>query len=258
EANLPPFKLPDEANFSGLKSSSVGGEAPNFSGLAIQDALGQEFVQLHSERDLMINAEQHKVVNVGGDHHVNVANVHMTTVGGLPTGSGGGGGGNGGNGAGNITYKTPFNWYQGDQDNPSVAIMPGKNLQLIYGEQTVAVTGLASPWSFGCYTQVVINPLAWTGLIPIPWFPYQLLSGFLAGQAYFTIGSYTTATYGMAWNMSRGPEVNVTGQPSALTQVLANLFAVVSTAGILVAGALDPESKAGVVGNLSLLGASGG
>jgi hypothetical protein len=49
----------------------------------------------------------------------------------------------------------------------------------------------------------------------------------------------------------------LTGPPSALTQILANIVAAFSTADILAAGALSPDDKAGAIADLSLLGESG-
>jgi type VI secretion system secreted protein VgrG len=238
EANLPPFRLPDEASFSGLKTSSVGGQSPNFSGLAFQNRLGEEFVELHAERDLTIMAEQHKVVNVGGDHHVNVAGVHMTTVGHPPPGSGGGGG--------DVTYTSAFNWQMGD-----VSAEVGKSLQLIYGEQTSAVVGLTCPWSFGSFIQVVINPAAVLGVGPA-WPTAQALAAPLCGQAYFTLGSYSTMTYGTTVNMNRGAEVEMTGPPSSMTLSLATLLGATSTADVLVAGGFNPEQKVLTIAELGV------
>jgi type VI secretion system secreted protein VgrG len=251
QLNQPPLPLPERSMDTALKSSSVGGDSPNFSGLAIHDELGEEHVQLHSERDLTVMAEQHHVVNVGADQHVNVGNTAMTTVGALPGGSGGGGGGG-------VTYKGAFDWQMGD-----ISASVGKSLQLIYGEQTTAVAGLAAPWCFGSFIQVVMNPLGWLGqMIPVP--VLQALSAPLLGRTNFTIGSFTTMTYGATFNAQRGPEVKLQGKPSPLSQGLALLVAALSTVDIWVAGATDPKHKVtliaglggGAAGLLSLLALS--
>jgi type VI secretion system secreted protein VgrG len=246
-ANLPPLPLPERAMDTALKTSSVGGGTPNFSGLAFHDTLGEEHVQLHSERDLTLMAEQHKVVNVGVNHHVNVGNTQMIKVGALPGGSGGGGG--------DVTYNGIFNWEIGDSSNPDISATLGKNLQLIYGEQTSAVAGLACSWTFGSYTQVVVNPLAAAGSIPSPIF--QAPAAVLAGQAYYTIGSLTTLTYGMTLTMNRGPEVVVKGETPRLTQSLATLAAFLGVDDIMLAGMLNPEDTAAKVSELGLLGVDG-
>jgi type VI secretion system secreted protein VgrG len=234
EVNHPPLPLPERAMDTTLKKSSIGGDTPNFSGLAFHDEPGEEHLQLHSERDLTLMAEQHKVVNVGVNHHVNVGNTHMTTVGALPGGSGGGGG---------VTYHGKFDWELGN-----ISANVGKSLQLTYGEQVTAVAGLQSPWCFGTNITACINPLAWLGLVPVPIF--QALVAPLQGHCNFTIGSWSTLTYGTTFNAFRGPRVELTGKMDPLTQVVANLAAATSTADILVAGSSDPDDKAGLIAGL--------
>jgi hypothetical protein len=225
-----------------LKTHSVGGRTPHFSGLAIHDTLGEEHLQLHSERDLTIMAEHHKVVNVGVDHHLNVGHTHMTTVGALP-GSGGGGG--------DVTYQGAFNWHMGD-----VKAELGKSLQLVYGESTSAVAGLGATCVVGCQTDVVINPLAITGLVPLPALAQAVLAP-LAGESYFTIGALSRFTYGQTLAMHRGPRIELTGPPSVLTLALAGAAAILGTSSVLAAGVLDPDTKAGEVTDLSLVGGFG-
>jgi hypothetical protein len=246
-ANLPPLPLPERAMDMALKTHSVGGDTPNFSGLAIHDGLGEEHLQLHSERDLTIMAEQHHVVNVGARHHVNVGKTHITTVGALPGGSGGGGG--------DVTYTGAFDWLMGDPNNPAIKASLGNSLQLVYGESTSAVAGLGATCVVGCQTDVVLNPLA-TSMLPLPTL-VQAVAAPLAGQSYFTIGSYSTITYGQTLTMNRGPEIKLTGQPSVLTLALAGAAAVLGTSSVLTAGALDPDSKAGEITDLSLVGGFG-
>jgi type VI secretion system secreted protein VgrG len=82
---MPPFNLPEERTRSGFKSNTVNRHnATNFNGLAFEDTRGKEHVQLHAERDLMVNAENNHVVNVGNHMHTNVHFCDLLTVGGLP------------------------------------------------------------------------------------------------------------------------------------------------------------------------------
>jgi type VI secretion system secreted protein VgrG len=256
-ANLPPLPLPERAMDTALKSSSVGGQSPNFSGLAFHDELGGEHVQLHSERDLTLMAEQHHVVNVGARHHVNVGKTHLTTVGALPGGSGGGGGEpgggekNGGGGEKEVTYKGAFDWELG-----AFAAEVGQKMTLVYGEEVSAVVGLYGECVFGCATEFIINPVAFTGVVP--WAALRLISGALAGDSKLTIGSETSITYGQSVSLDRGPVFKMTSQASTLTNVAAGIAATLSTAGVLCAGALDPQNKEQVLGTqIGLSGAAG-
>lgn len=70
--NRPPFPLPAESHISGIKTQTLGGEAPQFSGLAFDDARGAEQVVLQSEKNLVLNAEGNMVLNIGGDLIVNL------------------------------------------------------------------------------------------------------------------------------------------------------------------------------------------
>jgi type VI secretion system secreted protein VgrG len=266
-ANLPPLPLPDRAMDMALKTHSVGGTSDNFSGLAIHDGLGEEHLQLHSERDMTIMAEQHHVVNVGVQHHVNVGKTHITTVGALPGGSGGGGGegdggetGGGGEAGGGgekkpeedgpVKYEGLFQWKMG-----GVAAELGQNLKLVYGEETGAVVGLAGAFVFGCDTKFVLNPSAFLGVVPVP--ALNFISSILSGESKFVIGSETTIVYGQNVDLDRGPVFKMNTQCSLLTNVLANVLAALSTATVLTAGALDPSGKTGTIADYSLLGASG-
>lgn len=68
----PPFKLPLERDVMGLKTRSRGGDSTQFSGLGFCDQAGREQVQLHSERDLTVNAEHNALQQVGADHSLTV------------------------------------------------------------------------------------------------------------------------------------------------------------------------------------------
>ena len=91
--NAPPFLLPQDADTTGLKTQSIGGNTSQFNGLAFVDTKGSERVQLQSEGTLLIRTEGDLIFDVGGRILHNVAGTQRTTHGSLlPVGSGGGGG----------------------------------------------------------------------------------------------------------------------------------------------------------------------
>lgn len=68
-ANMPPFLLPDQKMVAGIKSCSVNGEpSKNFNGLVFHDELGNEHVQLHSERSEIHNSEAGRRERIQGSH----------------------------------------------------------------------------------------------------------------------------------------------------------------------------------------------
>jgi type VI secretion system secreted protein VgrG len=67
-SNMPPYKLPDNATQSGIKSrSSKGGGATTYNELRFEDKMGSEQVLLHAEKDLLIEVENNGTMTVGKD-----------------------------------------------------------------------------------------------------------------------------------------------------------------------------------------------
>src|SRR5262249_26419623 len=62
---MPPFSLPENQTFSAMKSHVPSGSGGNFSGLAFQDASGEEYVHLHSEKHMTQSAEHTLFTNAG-------------------------------------------------------------------------------------------------------------------------------------------------------------------------------------------------
>ncbi len=170
---MPPFDLPSERTITGFKSHSKNGGASNFSGLLYNDADGQEYVQLHSERTMTHSAERDFYTNTGRQHHVNVGQIHSCRVGGLHTNhfltSGSGSGGSSadvdplascaliatpGSGAGGDAAP-PFAWTSDVWgDFGAVALN-------VFGLNAVNTAGLAATITIGCADNTVINPLGY-------------------------------------------------------------------------------------------------
>jgi len=65
---IPPYLLPDHATVSTFRSrSSKGGVAANFNELAFEDKLGQEYIRLHAEKDLLELVKHDAHLEVGND-----------------------------------------------------------------------------------------------------------------------------------------------------------------------------------------------
>ena len=74
--NMPPFMLPDNKMIAGIKSCSVNGEpSQNSNGIIFHDELGNEHVQIHSERAEMHNSEVARLERTGGSHTVLVGSL---------------------------------------------------------------------------------------------------------------------------------------------------------------------------------------
>lgn len=69
----PPYKLPDNATQSGIKShSSKGGTADNFNEFRFEDKKGAEQIVMHAEKDMDTSVEANDSLDVGGDRKVHV------------------------------------------------------------------------------------------------------------------------------------------------------------------------------------------
>jgi len=80
-SNMPPYKLPDNATQSGIKSrSSKGGSTDNANELRFEDKKGSEQVLLHAEKDLLIEVEQDGTMTVGKDQQTSIKGNLTTKV----------------------------------------------------------------------------------------------------------------------------------------------------------------------------------
>jgi type VI secretion system secreted protein VgrG len=71
--NPPPYRLPEQINYSGLVSRSLKhGHPENASQLTFDDKRGNERVMLHAERDLQTSVERNRVEDVDNDAYQRV------------------------------------------------------------------------------------------------------------------------------------------------------------------------------------------
>ena len=77
-SQTPPYKLPDNATQSGIKSrSSKNGTADNYNEIRFEDKKGSEQIQVHAERNMDTTIEKDETRDVGGDRKTHVAG-HFT------------------------------------------------------------------------------------------------------------------------------------------------------------------------------------
>lgn len=82
EDNMPPYELPGNATYSGIKSrSSLGGTPENFNEFRFVDTKGEEQVYLHAEKNQDIEVENDETHFVGRDRTKNVEHDETTTIG---------------------------------------------------------------------------------------------------------------------------------------------------------------------------------
>ncbi|MDR3676646.1 MAG: type VI secretion system tip protein TssI/VgrG [Acidobacteriota bacterium] len=183
--NLPPYTLPDSNQLAGIRSASVRGDAgQNFNGVVFDDKKGDEHLAIHSEHNMILNAECDKMVHGGRDQGERVARTRISTVGGLPGVGGGSGGG-----------AMPPVWGQEAQGGINVAAIYGDNVAFTFGG-THTVAG-------GAFGQLVVAPAHLLEFIPGV---AQLLGGSVGGQNNFTIGPNTVFVYGANFQIQLTPE----------------------------------------------------
>ena len=174
--NMPPFELPVNKNYSGLKTSTPTGSADQFSGLAFNDTKGSEEVRLHSERNMTIQVENAAINKVGGTFYKTVAGNSFERFGGKfqasNSGSGGGDGSGGSNTSGtpqkvtatpgdywknnnNIDKADGEAWKTWEQAQP-----PGLSYRgsMVYGSQMASVVGVDTRMTLGDSWSIVMAP----------------------------------------------------------------------------------------------------
>ncbi|MDU7133886.1 MAG: type VI secretion system tip protein TssI/VgrG, partial [Enterobacteriaceae bacterium] len=67
EASMPPWDLPGDATRMGFMTRSKDGSVDNASFLFFEDSPGNESVQMHSEKDMMVSVENDQTVNIDGN-----------------------------------------------------------------------------------------------------------------------------------------------------------------------------------------------
>jgi type VI secretion system secreted protein VgrG len=80
--NMPPYPLPQQNMVSGVKSSSVRGDAhEHFNAIIFDDEKGREHLAIHSERNMSFNTEFDKIFRAGRHKGERVAVASVFTVG---------------------------------------------------------------------------------------------------------------------------------------------------------------------------------
>jgi len=81
--NMPPYVLPDNMNWSGIKSRSTrGGGADDANELRFEDTKGQELFLMHAQKDMELTVENDLEVEVGRDHSLHFKGNSIEKVGG--------------------------------------------------------------------------------------------------------------------------------------------------------------------------------
>lgn len=175
--NMPPFELPVNKNYSGLKTSTPTGSADQFSGLAFNDTKGSEEVRLHSERNMTIQVENSAINKVGGTFYKTVAGNSFERFGGKFQASNSGSGGGDSSSGGSNTSGTPTKataapgdywknnnniekadgdaWKTWEQAQP-----PGLSYRgtMVYGSQLASVVGVDTRMTLGDSWSIVMAP----------------------------------------------------------------------------------------------------
>jgi phage baseplate assembly protein gpV len=259
--NPPPFKLPENRMFSGIKTNSVlGNPAQNFSGLAFNDTPQGEHVALYAEKDLMVNAENNHVHHVGNYQYASIGQKSLTRVGSLPGVGGGGGGSGGGGGPDGATGSTK----EGDtvesglitsiaQDNQwqtSPVALPtfGFGGTTVYGINSQDTCGFMHQVTFGQATQIVVDPVGLLSLIPALQ-PFLSTVPPVGGNQQLYWGTNYQSVYGPSTSYCCAGQNNFTGKPSGPTIAMAITIPALWAAYEITYAAMDDSKKteAGIV-----------
>ncbi len=85
EASMPPWDLPGDATRMGFMTRSKDGSVDNASFLFFEDSPGNESVQMHSEKDMMVSVENDQTVNIDGNRTTTIKKTQTDTVTGAVT-----------------------------------------------------------------------------------------------------------------------------------------------------------------------------
>ncbi|MFO0947235.1 MAG: type VI secretion system tip protein TssI/VgrG [Planctomycetota bacterium] len=244
-----PFNLPAEKTRMALKSRSTpGGDSTTFSGLAIEDQIGSEHVQLHSEKDMTHQTENNHFVNTGNSFYhrtLNKSLKHTGSMRGFIPGGGSGGGGD--ESSSDDYYNGPFNWKNGDA---SASI--GAELEMILGVSAESVTGAEIQANIGATLEVFVNPFSFLGDIPGVG---SLLQNAFGATAGILTGAYTEIMFGLAAELVYGPKVDIhhgghidisgwNEETMVPTKVAAALVGAAVAASVVEAGTLEDHPEA--------------
>jgi type VI secretion system secreted protein VgrG len=79
--NMPPYQLPEQRAYSGVKHRSHRGVARNAGEIRFQNQLGSELLLLHAETDSLQQAENNHLMQVGNVHRHEVGQFYHVVVG---------------------------------------------------------------------------------------------------------------------------------------------------------------------------------
>ncbi|WP_457975802.1 type VI secretion system Vgr family protein [Enterobacter sp. SA197] len=80
EASMPPWELPGDATRMGFMTRSKDGNMDNASFLFFEDNPGNESVQMHSEKDMVVSVENDKTVTIDGNRTTTIKKKQTDTV----------------------------------------------------------------------------------------------------------------------------------------------------------------------------------
>jgi len=80
EASMPPWDLPGDATRMGFMTRSKDGSIDNASFLFFEDSPGNESVQMHSEKDMMVSVENDQTVNIDGNRATTIKKTQTDDV----------------------------------------------------------------------------------------------------------------------------------------------------------------------------------
>ncbi len=131
EASMPPWDLPGDATRMGFMTRSKDGSVDNASFLFFEDSPGNESVQMHSEKDMMVSVENDQTVNIDGNRTTTIKKTQTDTV----------------TGAVSLTYQDIWNTtvtnavtstFNGGE---TTTIQKGRKLDITSGGDAVTVKG---------------------------------------------------------------------------------------------------------------------
>jgi type VI secretion system secreted protein VgrG len=227
--NMPPFKLPDSKLLAGIKSCSQTGKAhANYNGIVFHDEMGNEHVQVHSEKNNISTNESSKRTHIGATHQHVVGGIPM-----LGSGSGGGGG--------------------DDQPFATTPAFLGKSVDLTVGEKFEGTLGLKFEQRLGGKVEYYLSPNWWDengipadGADPLSGIPLLLGLSALLGKTEVKLSTEASILYGTKIEIHRGKDVQYSAEDWSMSEApvqLASVAAAAQLAAVLIAGALEPDSQ---------------
>ncbi|QDU62413.1 Phage-related baseplate assembly protein [Planctomycetes bacterium Pan216] len=288
-SQMPPFPLPEHRTRSCIKSHTHNGSAHEFHGLGFEDAAGEEWLQLHSQKDMMVNAKNNHFTNVANVKHTYTGHTHIHQVGNLAPMSGSGSGGDAfptpssagtgssvvdvGSGMGGDSatqfYKSEIDWGP-DSVEPTI----GLDIETVFGFCLTGYLGLFGEYIVGEHVETVLNPLGFLGTfgssgasaediasgaaeVNTPWM--KGLGAGVGGNLEVVFGQDTGMIYGPKVDIHRGPTVELTetwASAPPLTKALAGLYGGTVLMTAILPGVI-PDKTASWISTLSASGVGG-